>query len=134
MTRKTKATGVRGDAFLATQLRNPEFRRHFEQRRLVHEVAIAVRAMRAGAGLTQAELARRIGTSQPTIARIEKGLDQHTPQWDTLQRIAVALGRQLRLRFVEPRADTLDSPIVEVPGTRLRRRPALRPEEAVHDD
>jgi transcriptional regulator with XRE-family HTH domain len=134
MAQRSKATGVRGDAFLAAQLRDPEFRRHFEQRRLVHEVAIAVRAMRLGAELTQAELARRIGTSQPTIARIEKGLDQHTPQWDTLQRIAVALGRQLRLRFVEPRANAVDSPIVEVPGTRLRRRPALRPEEAMQDD
>jgi len=44
--------------------------------------------MRMGAGLTQAQLATRIGTSQPTIARLQKGLDVRTPRWDTLQRIA----------------------------------------------
>jgi DNA-binding XRE family transcriptional regulator len=106
-TRK-KATGLDGAAVLRAQLADPEVRHAFEQRRLIHEVAIAVRGMRASAGITQAELARRIGTSQPTIARLERGLDVRTPRWDTLQRIARALGRQLKLRF-EPRggAETL---------------------------
>ncbi|TMB29639.1 MAG: helix-turn-helix transcriptional regulator [Deltaproteobacteria bacterium] len=56
-------------------------------------------------GLTQAQLATRIGTSQPTIARLEKGLDVRTPRWDTLQRIARALGRQLKLKFAAPSDD-----------------------------
>jgi len=114
---RKKARGLGGDGFLATQLADPEVRHHFEQRRLIHEVALAVRGMRAGAGLTQAELARRIGTSQPTIARLEKGLDVRTPRWDTLQRIAVALGRQLKLRFA-PATDR--APLVEVGTTRRR--------------
>src|SRR5438105_15635616 len=59
----------------------------------------------ASAGLTQAQLATRIGTSQPTIARLEKGLDVRTPRWDTLQRIARALGRQLKLKFAAPSDD-----------------------------
>jgi len=96
---KKKARGIDGDAFLAAQLSDPRVRHHFEQRRIVHEVAVAVRGMRMGAGLTQAQLATRIGTSQPTIARLEKGLDVRTPRWDTLQRIARALGRQLKLKF-----------------------------------
>ena len=61
--------------------------------------------MRMRAGLTQAQLATRIGTSQPTIARLEKGLDVRTPRWDTLQRIARALGRQLKLKFAAPGDD-----------------------------
>src|SRR5216683_1354790 len=81
---KKRSSGIAGDAFLSAQLSDPKVRHHFEQRRLVHEVAIAVRSMRMGAGLTQAQLAKRIGTSQPTIARLEKGLDVRTPRWDTL--------------------------------------------------
>ena len=57
MSKKKKARGIDGDAFLAAQLSDPRVRHHFEQRRIVHEVAVAVRGMRMGAGLTQAQLA-----------------------------------------------------------------------------
>ena len=105
MSKKKKARGIDGDAFLAAQLSDPRVRHHFEQRRIVHEVAVAVRGMRMGAGLTQTQLATRIGTSQPTIARLEKGLVVRRPRWDTLQRIARALGRQLKLKFAAPSDD-----------------------------
>src|SRR2546430_14251323 len=111
MGKKKRATGIAGDAFLAAQLSDPRVRHHFEQRRIVHEVAIAVREMRMGAGLTQAQLASRIGTSQPTIARLGKGLDVRTPRWDTRQRIARALGRQLNLMFA---ASSDDDQLIEV--------------------
>src|SRR5689334_9398522 len=88
-------------AYVAARARaSTEFRVRFEQRRLVHEVAVAVRSMRMGAGVTQAQLAKAIGSSQPTIARLEKGLDQRTPRWDLLRRIALALNKQLKLSFV----------------------------------
>ena len=120
MSKKNKAGGMDGDAFLAAQLSNSQVRHHFEQRRIVHEVAVAVRGMRMGAGLTQAQLAARIGTTQPTIARLEKGLDVRTPRWDTLQRIARALGRQLKLKFAAP---SDDDELVEVEQPfHLRRR------------
>src|SRR5712691_10133427 len=119
---KKRATGIGGDAFLAAQLTDPKVRHHFDQRRLVHEVAIAVRSMRMGAGLTQAQLAKRIGTTQPTIARLEKGIDVRTPRWDTLQRIARALGRQLRLKFA---ASSDDEELVEVEEP--VRRPTAEP-------
>jgi transcriptional regulator with XRE-family HTH domain len=116
---KNIAGAIDGDRFLAGQLSNPRVRHHFEQRRLVHEVAIAVRSMRMGAGLTQAQLAKRIGTTQPAIARLEKGLDVRTPRWDTLQRIATALGRQLKLKFA---ASNAASAFVEVEAPVRRRR------------
>jgi DNA-binding XRE family transcriptional regulator len=113
MSKKRRATpnAIEGDTYLAAQLASPRFRHAFEQRRIIHEVALAVKGMRQAAGLTQAQLARRIGTSQPMIARIEKGLDQRTPQFDTLQRIASALGRQLKLVFSMP---TTQSVVVEI--------------------
>src|SRR3989442_3868129 len=124
MGKKKRATGIAGDAFLAAQLSDPRVRHHCEQRRLVHEVAIAVRSMRTGAGLTQAQLAKRIGTSQPTIARLEKGLDVRTPRWDTLQRIASALGRQLRLKFA---ASGNGEELVEVEAPPRRQRGSHAP-------
>ena len=129
MTKRKKARGIDGDAFLAVQLSDPRVRHHFEQRRIVHEVAVAVRGMRMGAGLTQAQLATRIGTSQPTIARLEKGLDVRTPRWDTLQRIARALGRQLKLKFAAP---SEDGALVEVEQPfRLRKNRAAAQAAAV---
>ena len=121
---KKKPGAIDGDTFLAAQLSEPRLRHHFEQRRLVHEVAIAVRNMRTGAGLTQAQLAKRIGSTQPAIARLEKGLDVRTPRWDTLQRIATDLGRQLKLQFT---ATNEGSGFVEVEApTRRRRGPRTR--------
>jgi ribosome-binding protein aMBF1 (putative translation factor) len=112
--KKTKRpTGVALDAYLGKQLRDPEFRHHLEQRRLVHEVAVVVRRMREQAGLTQAQLAGLVGTSQPMIARMERGLDQRTPRWETLRKVGLALGKQLKLSFV---AADADEPLVEVDG------------------
>ncbi len=54
-----------------------------------------LRQMRRTAGLSQRALARRAETSQPAIARYEGGAA--TPSWQTLQRIATACGRKLRL-------------------------------------
>ena len=119
----TAPMGIDGDTFLAAQLAEPAFRRAFEQRRLIHEVALAVKGMRLAAGLTQTQLAKRIQSNQPMIARIEKGLDQRTPQFDTLQRIASALGRQLKLVFVMPNEKTT---LVEVEtSTRRPRKKSL---------
>lgn len=114
MTKRAKIKAVDINADVARELKNPEFRYHYEQRRLVHEVAIAVRSMRQAQGLTQAQLAARIGVKQPMIARIEKGLDMRRPKWDTLYKIAIALGKQLKLSFMA--LDDDGHPLVEVDG------------------
>jgi transcriptional regulator with XRE-family HTH domain len=57
--------------------------------------AAMVSEMRAAAGFSQRELARRAGTSQPAIARYESGAA--TPSWETLERLAAACGRRLRV-------------------------------------
>lgn len=114
----TKRQGTSFDEYLGSQLRDPGFRTHYEQRRLVHDVAIAVRSMREDAGLTQAQLAAIVGTSQPSIARMEKGLDQRTPRWETLHKIARALGKNLRFSFED--ADDGSDALVEVNGIPVR--------------
>ena len=54
-------------------------------------------------GLTQAELARRAGTSQPVISAYERGI--RDPTYDTLRRLVEAAGERLRLDAVAPMPD-----------------------------
>ena len=52
---------------------------------------------RLNAGLTQRQLAERVGTSQPAIARLEAGLV--SPTLDTVKRVAAAAGYELRVEL-----------------------------------
>jgi DNA-binding XRE family transcriptional regulator len=61
-----------------------------------------VRAARKEANLTQVELARRCGTTQQAIGRLEGG--GSAPTTTTLQRIAEATGRRLVIRLEKPAA------------------------------
>lgn len=55
---------------------------------------------RAAAGLTQEEVAARIGTTQSAIARLESPTSGRFPSVATLQKYAHALGCRLEIRFV----------------------------------
>ncbi len=119
MARKTKkktpkVVGVTHAEIMAKEMRDPEFRYYYEQRQTVHEIALAVRAMRRQAGMTQAQLAKVVGVSQPMIARIEKGAGSVTPRWDTLRKVCIALGKQMRLSFADPAKE--GGHLVEVNG------------------
>jgi len=59
------------------------------------------------AGLTQAQLARRSGTSQAAIARYESG--DSNPSTATLQRITRAAGFEVQLNLVAVKASDLSS-------------------------
>ena len=77
--------------------RSPAYRR--EQLRLAQfeELARLVIRHRAALGLSQKELAERVGTSHSAISRIESG--RHRTSVATLQRIAQALDARLVLGF-----------------------------------
>ncbi len=64
------------------------------------EIADMVRGARESCGLTQRELAVRMGSTQSTVARWETGEHQFTLA--TLDRIATALGVELRVHFGRP--------------------------------
>jgi len=57
---------------------------------------------RTAAGLTQAEIASRMGVSQPVVARIEASLGKkdHSPSLNTLRRYAEACGMKLVIQMV----------------------------------
>lgn len=65
-------------------------------------IAAAVIAARSHAGLTQKELAERMGTTQSAIARLEGGKSR--PSTSTLEKLAKATGTTLRISFEPERA------------------------------
>lgn len=58
-----------------------------------------VRKMREEYGITQKELAERIGTNQPNISRIESGEAEYLPSIRTLNLLADACGHKLVIKF-----------------------------------
>lgn len=84
------------EAFKREMLKNPAVRKEYDA--LEEEFALAGELIgaRAKAKLTQAEVARRMGTSQSAIARIESG---RTPSLTTLRKYAKAVGRKVEIRL-----------------------------------
>jgi len=74
----------------------------YRQAKEAFALADRVRQARERVGLTQAELASRIGSTQPAVARLEAG--GTTPSFATLRRIAAALGFDLVVEL-RPRRD-----------------------------
>jgi transcriptional regulator with XRE-family HTH domain len=79
-----------------------------------------LRQARTAAGLTQLELARRLGIAQPGLARLES--DQANPKIDTLRRAIRATGHDLELALVTPGAG-VDETLI---AASLRLSPAER--------
>jgi len=84
-------------------MKEPKYRKAYAALEDEFAVAKAVIAARNRAGLTQVELARKMGTTQPVVARLEGGRTQ--PSLRTLQRLAQATGSRLTIRFEPCHAD-----------------------------
>lgn len=98
--RKTKRKPyVPADPFFKKAMKNPELKILYEEEIAKMSLAVAVRAARKRAHLTQAALAKKIGTSQSLVARLESGMDERTPTLPLLARIAASCGGKLELGF-----------------------------------
>ena len=69
-------------------------RERIDEQRINTRVARMIHQARIEAGLTQEQLAKKIGTKQPVIARLEDA-DYEGHSLSMLQRIADALGKKL---------------------------------------
>ena len=79
------------------RLTDPAARKAFDAAQRDMALGDLVRALRLGEGLTQSQLAERMGTTQSAIARLEAG--GRTPSLDTLQSLAETLGEGLIIGF-----------------------------------
>lgn len=77
--------------------KDPEYRKAYDELAPEFALAQALIEARTRADLTQAELARRMQTTQSTVARLESG--RVHPSTRTLERIARATGTHLRISF-----------------------------------
>jgi len=78
--------------------RNPKLRARIDAAVARATIGVMVKRARTAAGLTQAQLAIRAGTTQAVIARIEGG-KVFTASLELLDRIARALGGRLTVEF-----------------------------------
>jgi DNA-binding XRE family transcriptional regulator len=104
MTRHKKKSGIKQfktidfHEVLAEQLKNPEFKKWYDYYGKQLETSYKILQMRKQKCMSQAELAKKIGTKQANIARIESGNQNLT--LETLQKIATVFDRDLRVDFV----------------------------------
>ena len=82
---------------LKKKLKNPEFRKHYDEYGKQLEIAYQILQLRKKKKISQAQLAKKIGTKQSNIARMESG--QQNFSADILEKIAGALGCNLRVTF-----------------------------------
>lgn len=78
-------------------MKDPDFRAAYEALEEEFSIVSALITARTEAGLTQEEVARRMGTTQAVIARLEGG--RVKPSTRTLERFAKATGTRLRITF-----------------------------------
>ncbi len=95
--------------FKARALARPEVKREYDRLAEEFEFLDEILKARAAAGLTQADVAARIGTTQSAVARLESPVGKHSPSLATLQRYASALGYRLQLRLVKGQGLTTGS-------------------------
>jgi ribosome-binding protein aMBF1 (putative translation factor) len=89
------------DRYLERQLKKPRVRRAFDEERAMLNIGMALTKQRKKQGLSQHEIARRIGTSAPQISRTERKPEHANVH--TLQRYAEAVGMRLDVRLVANR-------------------------------
>src|SRR5688572_16506535 len=95
--------------FKSRALARPEVKREYDRIAGEFEFLDEILKARAAAGLTQADVATRIGTTQSAVARLESAVGKHSPSIATLQRYALALGYKLQLRLVKKQGLTTRS-------------------------
>jgi ribosome-binding protein aMBF1 (putative translation factor) len=93
MSKKRRGTS----ALFAKWRKDPKYKAAYDALEGEFAVAAAVMWARAAAGLTQEELAERMGTTQSAIARLEGGKTR--PSTATLEKLAAATGTRLRIAF-----------------------------------
>jgi ribosome-binding protein aMBF1 (putative translation factor) len=93
---------IRADTLHKQWMKNPKYRAEYDA--LEEEFALigAMMDARARAGLTQAQVAKRMKTTQTVVARLESG--RVKPSTRTLERFAHATGHKLIIGFEKAKA------------------------------
>ena len=100
------------DIYLEQQLKDPDFAERFKKAGEAWDVALKLASLRKASGLSQKELAKRVGTSQQQISRLESpAYEGHS--LSMLRRVAEVLGATLYVEIQPNRQRNL--PVVAEP-------------------
>ena len=99
MSKRKTQKAVDFQDYLTEKLKNSRFRKYYDEYGKQLEIAYQVLELRKQKRMSQAELARKIGTRQSNVARMEAGQRNFTT--DTLQKIAAVFKRDLKIEFVK---------------------------------
>ena len=86
------------DSYVKKELRKPAVKKAYKEETQVLKIGLALANQRRQKGLTQAEVAERIGTSAPQLSRTERRPENANMR--TLMRYAAAVGMDLDIRLV----------------------------------
>lgn len=89
------------DDYIAKKLKNSDFKSEYDREVLINAIAKMIVHFRHSAMLTQQQLAKKAGTTQAVIARLESGVDGRVPSFDLLARIANASHATLNIAFIQ---------------------------------
>lgn len=78
-------------------LNNPEVKLEYDNLGVIYDIKRQIIKLREEQGISQKELAEKIGTKQSAISRLEN--DDYNPSVEFLDKVAVALGKKLNIRF-----------------------------------
>jgi len=84
---------------LREDIKDPEFKAHYEEEKQSLMLAIKIVELREKKGLSQQQLAKLMGTSQQAISRIESGKYEGFTL-KTLEKIAESTGMRVKIEFV----------------------------------
>lgn len=84
------------ETWLKKKLKDPIFKAEYDKLEPEFALARELIGARSKAKLTQAQVARRMGTSQSAVARIESG---RTPSLTSLRKYARAVGRKVEIKL-----------------------------------
>jgi DNA-binding XRE family transcriptional regulator len=84
---------------LREDIKDPEFKEHYEEEKQALMLAIKIVELREKKGLSQQQLAKLMGTSQQAISRIESGVYEGFTL-KTLEKIAESTGMRVKIEFV----------------------------------
>ena len=90
--------GVSFEQIKADLIKDEEFRIEYEKLKPRYEAIEQVIRARKEQNITQAELARRVGTQKSNISRFESG--NYNPSLDFLIKIAESLGKNIEIRLI----------------------------------
>jgi transcriptional regulator with XRE-family HTH domain len=86
------------DKYVEAQLKDQDFAERFKKAGDAWEIALQIAALRKEAGLSQKELAQRLGTSQQQISRLESpAYEGHS--LSMLRRVAEVLGATVQVKI-----------------------------------